>query len=131
MSLKQYSPHLQLTIHRSGQFILGLRLLSVLMVGLAIISSDNTLLVLFTCCSVLILHTFTEYKLHLSEQKITINEYVVRLAVGEFDLQELRILFGYIVLISFQCGRKPLLLSRDQLSYKDWQGLVRYSKLQK
>jgi hypothetical protein len=73
----------------------------------------------------------TECQLYFQEQTITINEYVVGLAEGEFELRELRMLFAFIVLIDFQTGRAPLLLSRDQISEQDWQGLVRYSKLQK
>ena len=129
MSLKQYNPHLQLTIHRARQFFLGLRLLSALIISLVIMSGDNYLLLFILSICVLILHIVTERRLFFSGQKISIGEYAVVLSSSEFELSELRILFGCIVLISLQQGRKPILMSRDQLSTQDWQNLVRYSKL--
>ena len=110
MSLKQYSPHLQLTIHRSKQLFLGLRLLSCCIVALLFLSIASTLLLLAGCTAVIVLHVCTERQLVVSEHSISINEYAFSRAGCELELQALRILFGYFVLISFQQGSLPTLL---------------------
>lgn len=130
MSLKQYSPHLQLTIHRSKQLFLGLRLLSCCIVALLVLSVGNILVLFGGCVAVAVLHILTERRLLVAEHHFIINEYVLSRAGDEFELQALRILFGYFVVITLRQGSSPILLCRDQLSRQDWQDLIRFNKLQ-
>ena len=65
-----------------------------------------------------------------SQGTVMLNEYVFGWGNDEYELQGLRVLFSYFVLIIGSKGGAPLLLSRDQFSDQDWQRLMRYNKLQ-
>lgn len=129
MSLKQYSPHLQLTIHKPQRLSLGVVLFSALIVSLIILSSENDLLTLAVCLAVLLLTVCIKRQLLCRTGSLIINDYEVSLGGEEFELRQLRIILGSFILINFQRGRRPILLSRGQLSTSAWQGLVRYAKL--
>ena len=129
MSLKQYNPHLQLTIHKPTRLVLGLRLLSCWMVGMLLINQLGSFYLLLSCTAVLAWQLLVEHSLVCTESVLTLNEYVLGWGKEEYELRALKLLFGYFVLILFRKGRSPLCLSRDQFSRQDWQCLVRYSKL--
>ncbi len=130
MSLKQYSPHLQLTIHKPLKLVLGLRLLSCWIVGILLITQHNSFYLMLSCTAVLFCHLSTERSHMCSQGTVMLNEYVFGWGNDEYELQGLRVLFSYFVLIIGSKGGAPLLLSRDQFSDQDWQRLMRYNKLQ-
>lgn len=131
MSLKQYNPHLQLTIHKPRQLLLGLRLLSALMMTLLFIGSSHAGLLLVMFGVVIVLHVLTEKQLSVEAQELTLTGHVAALGEGEFELESLRILFGCLLLLSFKGGRQAMLLCRDQFDQEDWQAVLRFNKLQK
>ena len=130
MSLKQYSPHLQLTIRKPIRLVLGSRLLSAWLLAMLVLIELKPFLLLLACVGVLLLPLLIQRSFVSAQSTVTMNEYVLAWGDRQYPLQGLQVLFSYVVLIVLHNSKAPLLLSRDQLDDQSWQRLMRYIKLQ-
>ncbi len=130
MSLKQYNPHLQLTIRSSHLTPACLAWLLTLVTALFCLKAGWSLW--FLSCAVALGLLGYAVSWHLaSKSPETLCIQGRQMQYGEYsgDIERVRLLFAYWVLIECDSARDSLWLARDQLSTRDWRALVSYSKL--